>query len=349
MADKRDYYEVLGVDKSASEDELKKAYRKKAKQYHPDLNPGDAEAERHFKEVNESYEVSSDPEKKSRYDRFGHAGVDPSFGGAGAGGFGGGFSGAGFDDLGDIFSSIFGGCSGFGGFGSWADILDSIRRGEGVAGAGGFNVDDIFGGGGFGGSGFGGQYQPQPQKGRDMNVTLNVSFDEAFNGCTKKVSVRNPQGGVETLDVKVPAGAVDGGRVRFRGKGAAGANGGPAGDLLVTTKISEHPLYSRHGADVLMTVPITVSDAALGAKIVIPAPDGTKIRVSVPAGSQDGTELKISGKGAPNVKGSGSGALRITFHVEIPKHMTEQQEQAMIDFQAACEHAGQNVREHLGV
>ena len=241
------------------------------------------------------------------------------------------------------------GASGFGGFGSWADILDSIRRGEGVAGAGGFNVDDIFGGGGFGGSGFGGQYQPQPQKGRDMNVTLNVSFDEAFNGCTKKVSVRNPQGGVETLDVKVPAGAVDGGRVRFRGKGAAGANGGPAGDLLVTTKISEHPLYSRHGADVLMTVPITVSEAALGAKIVIPAPDGTKIRVSVPAGSQDGTELKISGKGAPNVKGSGSGALRITFHVEIPKHMTEQQEQAMIDFQAACEHAGQNVREHLGV
>ena len=226
---------------------------------------------------------------------------------------------------------------------------DSIRRGEGVAGAGGFNVDDIFGGGGFGGSGFGGQYQPQPQKGRDMNVTLNVSFDEAFNGCVKKVSVRNPQGGVETLDVKVPAGAVDGGRVRFRGKGAAGANGGPAGDLLVTTKISEHPLYSRHGADVLMTVPITVSEAALGAKIVIPAPDGTKIRVSVPAGSQDGTELKISGKGAPNVKGSGSGALRITFHVEIPKHMTEQQEQAMIDFQAACEHAGQNVREHLGV
>ena len=205
------------------------------------------------------------------------------------------------------------------------------------------------GGGGFGGSGFGGQYQPQPQKGRDMNVTLNVSFDEAFNGCVKKVSVRNPQGGVETLDVKVPAGAVDGGRVRFRGKGAAGANGGPAGDLLVTTKISEHPLYSRHGADVLMTVPITVSEAALGAKIVIPAPDGTKIRVSVPAGSQDGTELKISGKGAPNVKGSGSGALRITFHVEIPKHMTEQQEQAMIDFQAACEHAGQNVREHLGV
>ena len=182
-----------------------------------------------------------------------------------------------------------------------------------------------------------------------MNVTLNVSFDEAFNGCVKKVSVRNPRGGVETLDVKVPAGAVDGGRVRFRGKGAAGANGGPAGDLLVTTKISEHPLYSRHGADVLMTVPITVSEAALGAKIVIPAPDGTKIRVSVPAGSQDGTELKISGKGAPNVKGSGNGALRITFHVEIPKHMTEQQEQAMIDFQAACEHAGQNVREHLGV
>lgn len=326
MAATPDYYKTLGVSRSATDEEIKKAYRKLARTNHPDAG-GDEEK---FKEINEAYEVLSDKKKRKLYDQYGTADEQriPY-------GWGGGAAGA--------------GTSGFGGFGSWADILDSIRRGEGVAGAGGFNVDDIFGGGGFGGSGFGGQYQPQPQKGRDMNVTLNVSFDEAFNGCTKKVSVRNPQGGVETLDVKVPAGAVDGGRVRFRGKGAAGANGGPAGDLLVTTKISEHPLYSRHGADVLMTVPITVSEAALGAKIVIPAPDGTKIRVSVPAGSQDGTELKISGKGAPNVKGSGSGALRITFHVEIPKHMTEQQEQAMIDFQAACEHAGQNVREHLGV
>lgn len=150
----------------------------------------------------------SDKKKRKLYDQYGTADEQriPYGWGSGAGGAG---------------------ASGFGGFGSWADILDSIRRGEGVAGAGGFNVDDIFGGGGFGGSGFGGQYQPQPQKGRDMNVTLNVSFDEAFNGCVKKVSVRNPQGGVETLDVKMPAGAVDGGRVRFRGKGAAGANRGP--------------------------------------------------------------------------------------------------------------------------
>ena len=326
MAATPDYYKTLGVSRSATDEEIKKAYRKLARTNHPDAG-GDEEK---FKEINEAYEVLSDKKKRKLYDQYGTADEQriPYGWGGGAGGAG---------------------ASGFGGFGSWADILDSIRRGEGVAGAGGCNVDDIFGGGGFGGSGFGGQYQPQPQKGRDMNVTLNVSFDEAFNGCVKKVSVRNPQGGVETLDVKVPAGAVDGGRVRFRGKGAAGANGGPAGDLLVTTKISEHPLDSRHGADVLMTVPITVSEAVLGAKIVIPAPDGTKIRVSVPAGSQDGTELKISGKGAPNVKGSGSGALRITFHVEIPKHMTEQQEQAMIDFQAACEHAGQNVRKHLGV
>lgn len=326
MAATPDYYKTLGVSRSATDEEIKKAYRKLARTNHPDAG-GDEEK---FKEINEAYEVLSDKKKRKLYDQYGTADEQriPYGWGGGAGGAG---------------------ASGFGGFGSWADILDSIRRGEGVAGARGFNVDDIFGGGGFGGSGFGGQYQPQPQKGRDMNVTLNVSFDEAFNGCVKKVSVRNPQGGVETLDVKVPAGAVDGGRVRFRGKGAAGANGGASGDLLVTTKIGEHPLYSRRGADVLMTVPITVSEAALGAKIVIPAPDGTKIRVSVPAGSQDGTELKISGKGAPNVKGSGSGALRITFHVEIPKHMTEQQEQAMIDFQAACEHAGQNVREHLGV
>ena len=320
MASTPDYYKTLGVPRTATADEIKKAFRKLARKHHPDAGGDEAK----FKELNEAYEVLSDEKKRALYDQYGTANENqiPQ-------GWGGG---QGFN-VEDIFGG--GGAGGFGG--SWADILESIRHGEGAFGG---NWDF---GGGFGG-------QPQPRRGQDMNVTLNVTFDEAFNGTEKRITVRIPgKSESDTHTVKVPAGAVDGGRVRFRGKGAAGANGGPAGDLLVTTKISEHPLYSRHGADVLMTVPITVSEAALGPKIVIPAPDGTKIRVSVPAGSQDGTELKISGKGAPNVKGSGSGALRITFHVEIPKHMTEQQEQAMIDFQAACEHAGQNVREHLGV
>ena len=242
MAATPDYYKTLGVSRSATDEEIKKAYRKLARTNHPDAG-GDEEK---FKEINEAYEVLSDKKKRKLYDQYGTADEQriPYGWGGGAGGAG---------------------TSGFGGFGSWADILDSIRRGEGVAGAGGFNVDDIFGGGGFGGSGFGGQYQPQPQKGRDMNVTLNVSFDEAFNGCTKKVSVRNPQGGVETLDVKVPAGAVDGGRVRFRGKGAAGANGGPAGDLLV-----ERP-SQRH----LSTSTSPTSTSSRSSKI---PPPGTKSR-----------------------------------------------------------------------
>ena len=183
-----------------------------------------------------------------------------------------------------------------------------------------------------------------------MNVTLNVSFDEAFHGCTKKVSVKLPgAAAAETLDVKVPAGAVDGGRVRFRGKGAAGTNGGENGDLLVTTRISPHPVFSRDGADVLMNVPITMAEAALGADVTVPAPDGTKIRVHVPAGCQDGTVLRVKGKGAPNVKGGETGSLRITLQVQIPKSMTPAQEQAMRDFQAACEAAGQDVRAGLNI
>ena len=301
MADKRDYYEVLGIDKSASADDIKKAYRKKAKEFHPDLHPGDKECEQKFKEVNEAYEVLSDADKRAKYDQYGFAAFDPS-----------------------SFQSS---AEGFGGF---ADILN-----------------DLFGGG-FGGSGFGQQRAPRPQQGRDMNVTLNVSFDEAFNGCTKKVSVKVPgSSAAETLDVKVPAGAVSGGRVRFRGKGAAGANGGANGDLLVTTKISDHPIFSRDGADVLMTVPVTVSEAVLGANIVVPAPDGTKIRIKVPAGSQEGTQLRIGGKGAPDVKGGPQGSLRITLHVEMPKDLSPEQKKAMEDFQAACEAKGVDVRAGL--
>ena len=324
MAATPDYYKTLGVSRSATEDEIKKAYRKLARKNHPDAG-GDEEK---FKEINEAYEVLSDAKKRKLYDQYGTADEQRIP-------FGGGWSG--------------GGAQGAEGFSSWADILDSIRRGEGAFG-GSWDIGDIFGGGVGGASGFGGQRAPRPQKGRDMNVTLNVSFDEAFHGCTKKVSVRLPgAANAETLDVKVPAGATDGGRVRFRGKGAAGANGGAPGDLLITTKISPHPVFSRHGADVLMTVPITLSEAALGASIVIPAPDGTKIRVKVPAGSSDGTELKLRGKGAPNVKGGAPGSLRVTLRIDVPKTLTPQQEQAMIDFQAATEHAGIDVRSGLNV
>ena len=169
-----------------------------------------------------------------------------------------------------------------------------------------------------------------------MNVTLNVTFEEAFSGTEKRVTVRVPgRADSETLTVKVPAGAVDGGRLRFRGKGAPGESGGEAGDLLVTTRIQDHPYFKRDGADVLIDVPVNVAEAALGASVVVPAPDGTKVRVRVPAGTQDETVLNIKGKGAPRVKGEGTGDLKVKIDVQVPKVMNDGQKKAMEDFLAA--------------
>ncbi len=319
MAATPDYYKTLGVSRTATQTEIKKAYRRLARTHHPDAGGDEAR----FKEINEAYEVLSDDKKRKLYDQYGTA---------------------------DGQRIPFGGAGGVNGFTSWADILESIRRGEGAFGSA-WDVSDFF-------SGFSGQqragrsdfFTARPQQGRDITVTLNVSFDEAFSGCTKKVSVRIPgTSEVETFDVKVPAGAVDGGRVRFRGKGGVGVNGGANGDLLVTTKISPHPVFAREGSDVTMHVPVTLAEAALGADITVPAPDGTKIRVHVPAGCQDKTALRVKGKGAPNVKGGERGALRITLDLKVPTTMTPAQEKAMRDFQTATEAAGQDVRAALVV
>ena len=312
MAATPDYYKTLGVPRTATADEIKKAYRKLARKHHPDAG-GD---EGKFKEINEAYEVLSDDKKRKLYDQYGTANENQIPQGWGGGSV----------NVGDIFGG------GAGGFGSWADILESIRRGEGAFGT---EWD-------FGGSGFGGARQPRPRKGQDMNVTLNVTFDEAFKGAEKRVTVRVPgRSESETLTVKIPAGAVDGGRLRFKGKGGPGDNGGAAGDLLITTKVEEHPHYRRKGADVLMDVPVSVAEAALGASVVVPAPDGTKVRVKVPAGTQDGTVLTVRGKGAPKVKGEGSGDLRITVKVVVPKQMNDGQRKAMEDYLAATD---KNVR-----
>ena len=303
MADKRDYYEVLGVSKGASDDEIKKAYRKMAKQYHPDLHPGDAEAEAKFKEVGEAYEVLSDAQKKSRYDQFGHAGVDPNFGAGG--GWGGGVD-VDFGDIGDIVSSIFGG--GFGG--------------------------------GFGGSRR--QNPNAPRPGSDVGASVFISFEEAAKGCQKKVSVqrivhcgecggsgakkgtspttcpdcggtgqvsraqRTPFGVMQTqsvcprcqgrgriiehpcptcggqgrtrqteqMGINIPAGINDGQVITFQGRGSAGQNGGPAGDLQVQVSVRPHPLFERDGFDIWYELPITYAQAALGAEVEIPTLDG---------------------------------------------------------------------------
>ncbi len=301
MAATPDYYKILGVSRTATADEIKKAFRKLARTHHPDAG-GD---EQKFKEINEAYEVLSDDKKRQMYDQYGTANENQIPQG-----------------WGDIFGGGFGG--GSGGFsGGWAEILESLRRGEG-----GFGGD--WGFGGFGG-------QPRATRGQDMNVTLNVTFEEAFEGAEKRVTVRIPgKSEADTLTVKIPAGAVDGGRLRFKGKGGLGENGGEAGDLLVTTKIAAHPYYSRDKADVVVNLPVTVAEAALGAQIVVPAPDGTKVRVKVPEGTQNETILTIRGKGAPDVQKKGAfGDLKIKVMVSTPVNMNEKQKQAMEDFLAA--------------
>lgn len=304
-----DYYKTLGVSRNATADEIKKAFRKLARTNHPDAG-GDEEK---FKEINEAYEVLSDEKKRKLYDQYGTANENqiPR-----------GWSGGAVN-----MDDIFGGSS-------WADILESIRSGNGA-----FGGEWDFGGSdaGYGGfSGFGGQRAPRPVKGQDMKVTLSITFDEAFKGASKRVSVRVPgQAGKQTLDVNIPAGAVDGGRLRLRGKGMPGQNGGAAGDLLITTKIEPHPYFTRDGANVVVETPITIAEAALGASVVVPAPDSTKMRVKVPAGTQDGTLLTIKGKGAPRVKGAGAGDLIVKLQVKVPKQLNEKQRRALEEFQEA--------------
>lgn len=302
-----DYYKTLGVPRTASTDDIKKAFRKLARTHHPDAGGDEAK----FKEINEAYEVLSDDKKRKLYDQYGTANENQI-----PRGWGGGTVNP---------ADIFGG--GAGGFGSWADILESIRRGEGA-----FGSDWDFGGQGFGAR------QPRQRKGQDMNVTLNVTFDEAFRGTEKHVTVRVPgRDGSDALTVKVPAGAVDGGRLRFKGKGAPGENGGPAGDLLITTKVEPHAYFRRDGADVLIDMPVSVAEAALGASVVVPAPDGTKVRIKVPAGTQDRTVLSVRGKGAPRLKGEGTGSLKVTVNVVVPQTLNEGQRKAMEDFLAATD------------
>lgn len=295
MESKPDYYKTLGVSRDASADDVKKAFRKLARTHHPDAGGDEAR----FKEINEAYEVLSDDKKRQMYDQFGTAEANGIPGGWG--------------NVGDMFGGTVG----------WAEILESLRQGGGL----GFD-----GFGGFGGTARG----PVARKGRDTNVTLSVTFDEAFKGAEKRVTVRVPgRSDKETLSVKVPAGAIDGGRLRFKGRGMPGENGGAAGDLFITTKIQSHEYFHRDGADVHIDVPISISEAALGASVVVPVPEGGRVRVKVPAGTQDGAVLTLKGKGAPRVKGSGSGDLKIKVGVLVPTELSDEQRSALEALAAA--------------
>ena len=309
MANKPDYYKTLGVSKTATADEIKKAYRTLARENHPDAG-GDEEK---FKDINEAYEVLSDDKKRQLYDQYGTADQNQiPYGWGGAGG-----NPVNFEDI-------------FGDVNSWGDILERLRNGEGAFGTDwGFDLNDFS----FSGPN---ARSSQPRKGKDTTADLQLTFDEAFKGTTKRISVRIPgRDGTTTLDVKVPAGANDGDRQRFRGQGVPGTNGGQPGDLIVTMRIQPDAVFSRKGADVLTTVQVSMADAALGANVVVPAPDGTKVRVRVPEGTQSGTVLSVKGKGAPRVKGSGSGDLKITLEVPVPTNLNDAQRKALEDFRNA--------------
>ena len=358
MADKRDYYEVLGVDKSVSDDELKKAYRKAAKKYHPDLNPGDAEAEKNFKEVNEAYEVLSDSEKRARYDQFGHAGVDPNFGAGGQGGWGGGFSGD-FGDLGDIFSSFFGG--GFGG-GSRRNP-NAPRRGNNTAASVYLSFEeaamgckktvkvtkidacsDCHGSGAANGSspkscpvchGSGhvsvSQRTPfgviQTQQVCDHCHGSGKIIDNPCRTCAGKGRIRHT---VE-VPVDIPAGIDDGQVINVSGGGDAGVNGGPSGDLQINVNVRPHAIFERDGYDVYCEIPITFTQAALGAEITVPTLYG-KVKLNIHEGTQPGDKFKLKGKGIQRLRYSGKGDQYVQIVVEVPKNLSKAQKEKLKEF-----------------
>ena len=369
MAGKRDYYEVLGVNKNATDDELKKAYRKLAKKYHPDANPDNKkEAEAKFKEVNEAYETLSDPQKRKMYDQFGPDGPQ-GFNGAG-GPFGGGngyysYTSSGFDgfsdfgDLGDIFSSFFGG--GFGG-------RSNTRKQNG------------------------------PRKGADLNLHIDITFEQAFLGVEKEIAItRNEEcnvchgtgakpgtsvtkcptcngtgqirqvqntilGQMQTtrtctnchgtgeiikepcdncrgkgtvrkqpkIKVKIPAGIDDGQTVVLRGEGETGEKGGPKGDLYITVRLKKHSIYSRKGNNVHCDIPITITQATLGAELEIPMVDGSKEKYKIPEGTQTGTKFTIRGKGFKSVSSSSVGDFVFTVNVQTPKKLSKEQRELLV-------------------
>lgn len=296
---KRDYYEVLGVSKNASDDEIKKAYRKLAVKYHPDKNPGDKEAEAKFKEINEAHDVLSDKQKRARYDQFGHAGVGGAgFGGAGgAGGFSGNpFSGGAFNYNGQTFNFD------FGGGGAFDDILGSLF-------------------------GFGNGGARRARRGADYQTSVTLTFEEAIFGTSKSVSVEG-----KDLKVKIPAGIDDGMSIRLHGKGGPAPEGGTEpGDLYVRVRVKPHKHLTREGSIILSEERIGMVDAALGCEIDVETVDGV-VTMKVPAGTQSGTPFKLSGHGVPFRADGDRGPHIVTIIVETPKNLSKKQKELLEEF-----------------
>ena len=371
MADKRDYYEVLGVQKSATADELKKAYRKLAKENHPDLHPGDKECEARFKEINEAYEVLSDADKRAKYDKFGHAAFDPSqgFGGGGFGGFGdfGGFGG-----FGDIFGDIFG----FGGGGAGRNP-NAPRKGDNLRA----NVSVKFEEAAFGtkkdvviarveqcpdckGTGCAegttaevcpdckGSGQVMTQQRTPFGMMQSQTQCPKCKGrgkiihtpcksCRGMGSIRRQH----KVNVNIPAGIDDGQTISLRGQGNAGVNGGPSGDLLITVLVQPHARFERDGASVLLEQDISFAQATLGAEIEVPTLDG-KVKLTIPEGTQTGSMFRLKGKGIPYLRSSGRGDQFVNVRVAVPKNLSSAQKEAL---RAYAESVGDEIENKGGI
>lgn len=363
---KRDYYEVLGLQKDAGADDIKKAYRKMAMKYHPDRNPGDKNAEEKFKEVGEAYEVLSDPDKKARYDQYGFAGVDPNFsaGGSGFGGFEGGFGG--FGDLGDIFGEFFGGGGARRGGGQSAP-----RRGENVMArleltfeeaafgcekeVSVLRIENCAACGGTGSAdgvvetcsrcrGTGQERVVQNFMGMQMQSTTTCSqcngrgkiIKTPCNTCKGKGKVRRSH----KVNVKIPAGVDQGQSVRVRGEGCVGSNGAPNGDLLVEMLVKPHPVFRRSAYDVLSTVPISFTQAALGAQLQVQTLDG-EVTYEIPEGTQTGREFVIRDKGIPEINNPRRrGSHRFTVVVQTPTKLTKEQKELLRQLEGTSEKGG---------
>lgn len=316
MADKRDYYEVLGVARNADDAAIKKAYRKLAKKYHPDMNKDNPSAEEKFKEVTEAYNILSDKEKRKLYDQFGHAAFDEGGGSSGAGGYQEfHYSG---DNLDDIFDGIFGGFKGKG-FGSGFHSK-------------GFRTQDFEDDGGF----FGGGGRSRSQEGEDVLAKVDVTFEEAALGADKVIHFRSPDGKEESLQVHIPAGIDSGQKIRLKGKGMPGRNGGGAGNMLLEVNVLKKPGFERKGMDIYTTVEIPFATAVLGGEAIVPTLNG-RVSCKIKEGTQSGTKIRLKGKGIVSMKNaSEKGDEYAVIQIQVPKHLSPEARQKLTEFVKAA-------------
>ncbi|SEE64733.1 DnaJ C-terminal domain-containing protein [Ruania alba] len=328
----KDFYATLGVPKDADAAAIKKAYRKLARTWHPDQNPGDAKAEQKFKEIGEAYGVLSDPEQRKQYDGLrAMAGGGPRF----ASGPGGAAGAGGFEDL---FGGMFGGAPGQAGPGG-ARVRYSTGGAPGGMPGGGF--EDLLGGlfGGAGPGGPAGFSRNAPAKGGDITTSASLPFRSAVEGATVSLTLD----GSRTMTVRIPAGVRDGQKIRLSGKGQPSPSGGPAGDLIVTVNVEPHPVFAMNGKNLTMTVPVTFPEAVYGATIAVPTLSGDEVRLKVPPGTQSGTRLRAKGRGVDTK--SGTGDLIVTIEVAVPRNLSKAASEALAAFAEASD--GTDPRAHL--